>query len=277
MYGDRRRARRSTRTSSTTSHGYEGAKPVRIGNGAYDQQQHDVWGALLDSIYLHTKSRDELPESLLADPRAARSRRRSTHWREPDRGIWEVRGEPQHFTSSKVMCWVACDRGARLARLREDARAAPSAGRRAADEIHADVCEHGVDERGVFVQHYDDRRARRLAACCCRSCASCRPTTSAIRATVLAIADELTDRRARAALPGRGDRRRPQRRGGHVHDLLVLARQRAGRDRRDDAGARAVREAARLRVAAAASTPRRSTRARAATSATSRRRSRTWR
>ena len=76
------------------------------------------------------------------------------NWREPDRGIWEVRGEPKHFTSSKVFCWVACDRGARLAELREDFTRARR-WREAADEIKADVLEHGVDERGVFVQHYD--------------------------------------------------------------------------------------------------------------------------
>src|SRR5919204_601169 len=137
--------------------GYEHAQPVRIGNGAFAQKQHDVWGALLDSIYLHTKSRDGLAESTweilckqVDDAIAS--------WREPDRGIWEVRGEPQHFTSSKVMCWVACDRGARLARLREDWERAER-WQQAADEIHADVCEHAVDERGAFCQH---DRARAL-------------------------------------------------------------------------------------------------------------------
>ena len=99
--------------------GYDGARPVRIGNGAYDQRQHDVWGAVLDSVYLHTKSRDRLDERiwpiLVRQVEAALE-----HWREPDRGIWEVRGEPKHFTSSKVMCWVAADRGARLARLRDE-------------------------------------------------------------------------------------------------------------------------------------------------------------
>jgi GH15 family glucan-1,4-alpha-glucosidase len=133
--------------------GYEHARPVRIGNEAYRHHQHDVWGALLDSIYLHTRSRDGLAESTWrilcrqVDEAIA-------HWREPDRGIWEVRGEPKHFTSSKVMCWVACDRGARLARLRDD-RERMERWQQAADEIHADVCENGVDERGVFTQHYD--------------------------------------------------------------------------------------------------------------------------
>ena len=131
MYGDRRRARARRGRRSTTSRGYEGARPVRIGNGAYNQKQHDVWGALLDSIYLHTKSRDHLPERVW--PIIERQVEEAIeHWREPDRGIWEVRGEPKHFTSSKVMCWVACDRGARLARLREDdeQRRALAGGRR---------------------------------------------------------------------------------------------------------------------------------------------------
>ncbi|CAN5787719.1 glycoside hydrolase family 15 protein [soil metagenome] len=133
--------------------GYEGARPVRAGNAAYDQRQHDVWGAVLDSVYLHTKSRDHLDERiwpiLVRQVEAALK-----HWREPDRGIWEVRGEPQHFTSSKVMCWVALDRGTRLALLRGDARSA-TRWQAAADEIHADICANGVNEQGVFTQHYD--------------------------------------------------------------------------------------------------------------------------
>ena len=140
---------------STLDHlsGYEGARPVRIGNGAYHQRQHDVWGALLDSIYLHTKTRDQMPEQvwpiIVHQVESALA-----HWREPDRGIWEVRGDPKHFTSSKVMCWVAMDRGARLARLRGDHETADE-WQRAADEVHADVLANGLDERGVFTQHYD--------------------------------------------------------------------------------------------------------------------------
>ena len=102
---------------------------MRIGNGAYNQDQHDVWGAVLDSIYLHTRSRDQLPDRLwpIIKRQVGRALER---WREPDRGIWEVRGDPKHFTSSKLMCWVAADRGARLARIREDARDWRIAGRR---------------------------------------------------------------------------------------------------------------------------------------------------
>ena len=76
--------------------GYEGARPVRVGNAAFDQDQHDVWGALLDSVYLHTKSRDHLPERIW--PILKRQVESALEaWREPDRGIWEIRGEPQSF------------------------------------------------------------------------------------------------------------------------------------------------------------------------------------
>jgi GH15 family glucan-1,4-alpha-glucosidase len=76
------------------------------------------------------------------------------HWREPDRGIWEVRGTPQHFTSSKLMCWVAVDRGAHLARLSGESEKA-SEWELVASEIKEDILANGLDERGVFVQHYD--------------------------------------------------------------------------------------------------------------------------
>jgi GH15 family glucan-1,4-alpha-glucosidase len=170
--------------------GYEHSKPVRIGNGAYDQAQHDVWGAVLDSIYLHTRSRDQLPDRLW--PIIKRQVETAlTRWREPDRGIWEVRGDPKHFTSSKMMCWVAADRGARLARLRNDERTA-ARWLEAAAEIHADICEHGVDERGAFIQHYDTDAldASLLMMPLVRFLP---PDDPRIRATVLAIADELTE------------------------------------------------------------------------------------
>jgi len=170
--------------------GYEGARPVRIGNAAYKQKQHDVWGALLDSVYLHTRSRDSLDdrewEILTRQVEEA-----IEHWREPDRGIWEVRGEPKHFTSSKVFCWVACDRGTRLAELRDDAERAKRWSDEA-DAIRADVLEHGVDERGVFVQHYDTD-ALDAALLLLPLMRFLPPDDERIRATVLAIADELTE------------------------------------------------------------------------------------
>jgi len=132
--------------------GYEGARPVRVGNAAYQQRQHDVWGAVLDSVYLHTKTRDGLDERiwsiLVHQVESALAL-----WREPDQGIWEVRGQPQHFTSSKLMCWVAVDRGARLASMKGEDELAKLWEERA-EEIKDDICTHGVDERGVFTQRY---------------------------------------------------------------------------------------------------------------------------
>jgi GH15 family glucan-1,4-alpha-glucosidase len=171
-------------------HGYEGARPVRVGNAAYRQRQHDMWGAVLDSVYLHTKSRDRLDDRIwpvlvhqVEDALA--------HWREPDRGIWEVRGEPKHFTSSKIMCWVAADRGARLARLREDFEYA-TRWQAAADEIKTDILANGVDERGVFTQHYDTRAldASLLLIPLVRFLPA---SDERVKRTVLAIADELTE------------------------------------------------------------------------------------
>jgi GH15 family glucan-1,4-alpha-glucosidase len=170
--------------------GYAGSRPVRIGNGAYSQRQHDVWGAVLDSIYLHTRSRDQLPDRLwpIIKRQVAGA---LEHWGEPDSGIWEVRGEPKHFTSSKLMCWVAADRGARLAELREDSECA-ARWQAAAEEIQADICARGVDERGVFTQHYDTKTldASLLLMPLVRFLPAEDPR---IVATVLAIADELTE------------------------------------------------------------------------------------
>jgi GH15 family glucan-1,4-alpha-glucosidase len=170
-------------------HGYDGARPVRIGNGAFDQDQHDVWGAMLDSIFLHTKSRDHLAESRW--PIIVRLVEKAIErCDEPDRGIWEVRGEPKHFVSSKVMCWVAMDRGARLAALREE-HEIHARWRAAADVLHADICANGVDERGVFTQHYETE-ALDASALLMPLLRFLPPEDPRIRATVLAIADELT-------------------------------------------------------------------------------------
>jgi GH15 family glucan-1,4-alpha-glucosidase len=181
--------RELTEESLPNLSGYEGAWPVRIGNAAYSQQQHDVWGAVLDSVLLHARSRSQLQESfwpiLKRQVECA-----AEHWEEPDRGIWEVRGEPQHFTSSKFMCWVALDRGARLARMYDEPVYAEK-WQTLADQIHDDICTKGVDERGVFVQSYGSKGldASLLLLPLLRFLP---PEDARIRATVLAIADELT-------------------------------------------------------------------------------------
>jgi GH15 family glucan-1,4-alpha-glucosidase len=179
-------------TEQTLDHlsGYDGARPVRIGNAAWAQRQHDVWGAVLDSLYLHTKSRDEMPERFW--PLIERLVNGAIeNWDKPDRGIWEVRGEPRHFTSSKVMCWVALDRGARLARLR-DAHHRADEWQAIADVIHADICENAVRADDVFAQHYDTDALD--ASCLLMPLVRFLPPTDhRIRKTVLAIGEELSE------------------------------------------------------------------------------------
>ncbi len=170
--------------------GYGGARPVRIGNASFEYDQHDVWGAMLDAAYLHVRTRDKLPERVW--PVVKRLVELAVErWQEPDRGIWALRGEPQHYVSSKVLCWVAVDRGARLARLREqdDLRRRWQA---VADEIREDVLAKGISERGVFRQHYetDDLDASLLLLVLLRFLP---PMDPRIRNTVLAIADELSE------------------------------------------------------------------------------------
>ncbi|MDM7855540.1 glycoside hydrolase family 15 protein [Cellulomonas alba] len=152
MYGidGRRDLTESTRDDLT---GYEGARPVRIGNGAFDQRQNDVFGAVLDSILLHTTRSKRLPRRLwpLVESQAACA---IAAWREPDQGIWEARGEPQHYVSSKLMGWVALDRASKLASIRDDEELAQK-WRATAEEIREDILAHGVSDRGVLRQHYD--------------------------------------------------------------------------------------------------------------------------
>jgi alpha,alpha-trehalase len=170
--------------------GYGNSRPVRVGNAAHSQAQHDVWGALLDSVYLHTKSHDHVDGRIwpiLGKQVAAALK----HWREPDQGIWEVRGPAQHFTSSKIQCWVAVDRGARLASLiGEDDQADVWA--KAAEEIRNDILANAVDKRGVLTQAYGSTNldASLLLAPLVRFLPANDPR---IVATVLAIADELTE------------------------------------------------------------------------------------
>jgi GH15 family glucan-1,4-alpha-glucosidase len=177
---------------STLDHlkGYEGARPVRIGNGAYNQRQNDVFGAVLDSVYLHSKKRDHIPERLwpvLSDQVKCAAKA----WKEPDQGIWEARGEPRHYVSSKLMCWVAMDRGARLAERRGHSDDAEE-WQALADEIQADILDRGVDKRGVFRQHYDTDAldASNLLVPLVRFLG---PEDERVRATVMAIREELTE------------------------------------------------------------------------------------
>ncbi len=224
-------------TSATLDHldGYEGAKPVRIGNGAYEPEA---------ARRLGRAARLGLPAHEVARRAARATSGRSScsqvesaiaHWREPDRGIWEVRGEPQalHVVEGHVLGRLRPRRapGAAARRRTSSADALAGGGRRdprrrlraTASTSAASSCQH-YDTDALDASLLLMPLVRFLPA-----------DDERIRATVNGDRRRADRRRPRAALPRRGDRRRPQRRGGHVRDLLVLARQRAGRDRRDDA------------------------------------------
>jgi GH15 family glucan-1,4-alpha-glucosidase len=189
MYGidGRRNLEESTRDDLS---GYAGAQPVRIGNGAYDQRQNDVFGAVLDSILLHTRRSERLPRRLW--PIVQTQAECATKvWRKPDQGIWEARGKPQHYVSSKLMSWVALDRAAKLAEIRGDPSLAAS-WRSTAEEIHADILEHGMNDKGVLVQHYgtESLDASTLLAAIFGFLP---PGDARLKASVMAIANDLTE------------------------------------------------------------------------------------
>jgi GH15 family glucan-1,4-alpha-glucosidase len=179
-------------TEKTLDHltGYEGARPVRIGNGAWNQRQNDVWGMLLDAVdtYLHQGAAQIVQstwEGLASFVDTAIDR-----FDDPDQGIWEVRGDPKHFTASKVLCWVAAEKGANLAVERGDKERADR-WRAAADKMKAEVLDKGVDDRGRFRQEYenDELDASLLLIPILEFLP---PDDKRVQATVLAIADELT-------------------------------------------------------------------------------------
>ena len=171
--------------------GYRGARPVRVGNGAWNQQQHDVWGMILDALDIQFHSGAGMIVAPVWEALSTFVDDALKHWQEPDQGIWEVRGDPKHFTASKVMCWVAASRGADLAEERGDAERAKR-WRAGADEIKADVLDKDVSKRGVFRQH-DDTDDLDASLLLLPIMGFLPPDDERIRKTVLAIADELTE------------------------------------------------------------------------------------
>lgn len=134
--------------------GYRGAGPVRVGNGAVDQFQLDVYGEVLDTAHAWTRRRE--PSEGLWKVLRGLVEWTAAHWREPDSSIWEPRLERRHHVFSKVMAWVALDRGAEIAAAQGHAAEAER-WRRHAAEIHADVLARGWDPgRGTFVQAYGE-------------------------------------------------------------------------------------------------------------------------
>ena len=274
MYGidGRRDLTESTRDDLS---GYAGARPVRIGNGAFDQRQNDVYGAVLDSILLHTRRSQRLPRRLwpIVQSQAECATR---VWREPDQGIWEARGEPQHYVSSKLMCWVALDRAAKLAEIRGDpeppATLAARPPRRSAPTSSSTASTSAASCASTTTPTRSTPRR-----CWPRSSGSCPATTRGCARPSLAIADELTE--DGFVLRYRTDETDDGLSGKEGTFLicsfwLVSA---LAIDRRAAAGPRPDGAPAARSPRRSASTPRSSTPTPAGTSATSRRRSRTSR
>jgi GH15 family glucan-1,4-alpha-glucosidase len=171
--------------------GWRGSRPVRVGNGAWAQQQVDVYGELLGAAARLTDQLHDLDAdtrrflAALADAAAAR-------WREPDQGIWEVRGDPRHFLYSKVMCWVALDRGIRMADVIGD-RSRMEEWRRVRDEIALTVVRDGwSDSAGAFTQ-YVGTDALDASALMLPIVGFLRATDPRVLATIDAIEERLTD------------------------------------------------------------------------------------
>ena len=137
--------------------GYEQSGPVRTGNGAHDQFQLDVFGEVLDAFFEGQKvMMNDAPEIWKVGRALVDSVER--RWREPDDGIWEMRGGRRHFTHSKVMAWVAMDRAIRLAEGSPEGKSAPlDRWRTTRDHIRAEVLAEGVDDRGVLVQSFGSK------------------------------------------------------------------------------------------------------------------------
>jgi GH15 family glucan-1,4-alpha-glucosidase len=136
--------------------GYEGSRPVRVGNAAHGQHQLDVYGEVMDTMYVARRMGLPTSEDSWRVQRTI-MRFLERDWQRPDDGIWETRGGPQHFTHSKVMAWVAADRAVKAV----DELGLPGdveRWRRLRDEIHAEVCARGFDQQlGAFVQHYGSK------------------------------------------------------------------------------------------------------------------------
>jgi len=150
----RRRARPDRAHRWTISRLRGGAPGADRHTDAASQRQNDVYGAVLGlALPPHQAVRAQLAAAV-ARVIEAQADRPPPSGARPTTAFWEARGEPRHYVSSKLMCWVAMDRAARLA-ARRGRESLADRWREVANEIHADICERGVDERGVFVQHYD--------------------------------------------------------------------------------------------------------------------------
>ena len=268
-----------TERDAAASRGLAGSRPVRVGNGAWNQRQIDVYGELLGCG--PPARRPSSTRTIPAPPPGGSSSSRcadaaARRWREKDQGIWEVRGEPRHFLYSKLMCWVALDRAVALADTLRAADRVPG-WRAAAEEIRDAILAEGwSDTAKSFTQSFgsDDLDASNLMIAIVGFLPADDPR---VVATIEAVAERLTDSRGlvyryRTAA---GERRRPRRRGGHVPALHVLAGPGAGRGRAGRPGPGRCSNGPSATSTTSACWPRRSTRPPATCWATSRRRSAT--
>ena len=171
--------------------GYRGSRPVRIGNAAYDQTQLDVYGEVLDAVYLyHERARQDIPDSWWDDIQFM-AERTVEGWRKPDSGIWEVRGGLRHFLYSKLLCWVALDRAVRLAGRRRQ-RADVSRWERERDAIREKILTDGYNERvGAFTQ-YLGGEALDASALIIPQTGFLPPTDARVKSTVERVRERLT-------------------------------------------------------------------------------------
>ncbi len=205
--------------------GYRESKPVRIGNGAASQLQLDIYGALLDSSYLSDKYGE--PVTYGAWERITKTLNWvCRNWEQPDEGIWEIRGERKHFLSSRLMCWVALDRGLRMAQKRSLPAEHAAEWEKNRSLIYRDIHDNfWCEERGAFTQ-YKGGRTLDASALLMPLVLFITPKDPRWLSTQKAIERELTsDVLVRRYETGQRSqqRRRARRRGGRVHAVLLLA------------------------------------------------------
>ena len=171
--------------------GYRGSRPVRVGNAAFRQTQLDVYGEVLDSVYLyHARTKRPLREEWWGEVKYMADRTMEG-WRKPDQGIWELRDEPRHFLYSKLLCWVALDRAVRLSRDMHDGGNVEG-WKRSREEIRRAILEEGYDEEaGAFTQYFGGK-ALDASALVIPQTGFLPPTDARVRSTVERIRERLT-------------------------------------------------------------------------------------
>ena len=179
--------------------GFAGSKPVRLGNAAHEQFQLDVFGEVNDTFY-QARRLGIAPDRWAWSLEAALLESLEKRWRDPDHGIWEVRGPQRHFTHSKVMAWVAFDRAIKSA-CKFGLQGPVAHWEKVRDQIHAEVCARGYDaQRGTFTRSYGDAGGRRVLAAHPAG-GFLPPDDPRVAGTVRAVERDLLERRVRHAIP----------------------------------------------------------------------------